>query len=146
LKASVLDKERYQVACLRQEIIDEYEEKSKELLEYLNNMEAEFEHQQQKYEQHEVILRHANTTLKDQLARGVIVSKQILSAKTRKYNKEVDRGIETNAINTLKDETRQYEWNYRMEHNRAEVKALYISDFILFIVDLHSCSSNILQL
>jgi len=65
LKALALDKKIYQVARLQQEIIDEYEEKSKELLEYLNNIEVEFEHQQQEYEQREAILRHANTILKD---------------------------------------------------------------------------------
>jgi hypothetical protein len=118
-KTTALDKERYEVACLRQDIIDEYDKKSRELLDYLSNMECEFKHQQREYEQREAILRHENKVLKDELSRGSKVAKRILSSKTRKYQVE-SQEIES-ALDMLKDETRQHEWNYRMEHKRAEV-------------------------
>lgn len=114
-----LDKERYEVACQRQDIIDEYEKKSRELLDYLNNMEAKFKYQQREYEQREAILQHENKVLKDELNHGSKVAKRILLAKFRKYQVE-SQEIES-ALNMLKDETRQHEWNYQMEHKRAEV-------------------------
>ena len=118
-KTSALDKEKYEVACLRQDIIDEYEKKSRELLDYLNSMEAEFKLQQRENEQREAILRHENKVLKDELNRGSKVAKRILLSKTRKYQSE-SQEIES-ALDMLKDEARQHEWNYRTEHKRAEV-------------------------
>ncbi|KAG0606075.1 hypothetical protein M758_9G111600 [Ceratodon purpureus] len=128
-KTTALDKERYEVACLRQDIIDEYEKKSRELLDYLNNMESEFKHQQREFEQREAILRHENKVLKDELSRGSKVAKRILLSKTRKYQVE-SQEIES-ALDMLKDETRQHEWNYRMEHKRAEELKAFVDDLQL---------------
>lgn len=83
-------------------------------------MEGEFEHQQRDYEQREAILRHENKVLKDELAWRSKVAKKILSSKTHKYKGE-GRDIEK-ALDILKGETRQYQWNYQIEHNRAKVK------------------------
>lgn len=66
-KTITLDRERYEVACLRQNIIDEYEKKSEELLDYLNVMEVELDLQQHEFEQREAFLRHENNLLKNKL-------------------------------------------------------------------------------
>lgn len=119
-KTTALDRERFEVACLRQDIIDEYEQKSRELLDYLFKMENEFKHQRRDYEQREAILLQENKVLKDELGRGSKVTKRdLLSRKSRKYLFE-SQEIES-ALDDLKDETRQHEWNYRMEHKRVEV-------------------------
>lgn len=122
-KTTALDRERFEVACLRQDIIDEYEQKSRELLDYLFKMENEFKHQQRKYEQQEAILRQENKVLKDELSRGSKVAKRILLSKSRKYQFE-SQEIES-ALDVLKDETRQHEWNYRMERKRVEVSQFH---------------------
>lgn len=63
-RSACLDAERIEVACLRQDIIDEYEKKSAELLDYLNSMETAFEQQRAEYEQRECCLKQKNKELK----------------------------------------------------------------------------------
>ncbi|KAL3700423.1 hypothetical protein R1sor_018445 [Riccia sorocarpa] len=70
MKTTALDQERYEVACLRQDIIDEYEKKSAELLEYLNSMEAAFDQQRHEYEYKEAELLAENKELKNELEGG----------------------------------------------------------------------------
>lgn len=69
-KSEALDRERLDVACLRQEIIDEYEKKSAELLKYLDSMESAFDHQRSEYEKREISLRRENEDLRHELAHG----------------------------------------------------------------------------
>lgn len=106
---------------MHQEIIEEYEEKSKELLEYLNSMEAQFEHQQQEYEQLEVVLQHENAALIKELAWKSKVAKRKILAKTNKQKCEGGQDNKIDVMHTIINETRQYELNYQMEHNRVEV-------------------------
>lgn len=58
------------MACLRQDIIDEYEKKSAELLEYLNSMECAFDHQRLEYEDRESVIKQENAKLKRELEYG----------------------------------------------------------------------------
>lgn len=69
-KSEALDRERLDVACLRQDIIDEYEKKSAELLKYLDSMESAFDHQRSEYEKRETNLRRENEELRLELAHG----------------------------------------------------------------------------
>ena len=69
-KSEALDWERLEVACLRQDIIDEYEKKSAELLKYLDSMESAFDHQRSEYEDREINLRRENEELRHELAHG----------------------------------------------------------------------------
>lgn len=69
-KSEALDRERLDVACLRQDIIDEYEKKSAELLKYLDSMESAFDHQRSEYEKRETNLRRENEELRHELAHG----------------------------------------------------------------------------
>lgn len=69
-KSLALDEERLEVACLRQDIINEYEKKSAELLEYLDSMESAFDHQRLEYEDREASLKKENEELRHELAHG----------------------------------------------------------------------------
>lgn len=69
-KSVALDRERLEVASLRQDIIDEYEKKSAELLEYLDSMESAFEYQRLEYEERQKNLRLENEELRHELAHG----------------------------------------------------------------------------
>jgi hypothetical protein len=69
-KSEALDRERLEVACLRQDIIDEYEKKSAELLKYLDSMESAFDHQRSEYEDRQTNLTRENEELRHELAHG----------------------------------------------------------------------------
>jgi hypothetical protein len=69
-KSAALDRERLEVANLRQDIIDEYEKKSAELLEYLNSMESAFDHQRLECEEREASLVQVNRDLQNELQHG----------------------------------------------------------------------------
>lgn len=75
-KSEALDRERLEVACLRQDIIDEYEKKSAELIKYLDSMESAFDHQRSEYEDRETSLRRENEELRHELAHGCRYSVQ----------------------------------------------------------------------
>lgn len=136
-KTTALDKERFDVACLRQDIIDEYEKKSGELLEYLNSMEAAFERQRIQYEQREVVLRRENKELKHELNYGTRLqykAEQVLMSKELQPNKswEIER-----ALDILKGESKQNEKNFKKEQKRVQVSQhvhnlLFRSSFQIF--------------
>lgn len=69
-KSAALDRERLEVAWLRQDIIDEYVKKSAELLKHLDSMESVFDHQRSENEKRETKLKRENEELRHELAHG----------------------------------------------------------------------------
>ncbi|KAL2651320.1 hypothetical protein R1flu_019448 [Riccia fluitans] len=105
LKTAALDQERYEVACLRQDIIDEYEKKSAELLEYLNSMEMAFNNQRHEYEDREAQLLAENKELKNELKGGCTTHLEEQKAQEREKREWENQ----RAINQLKEECRRTE-------------------------------------
>lgn len=141
-KTSALDRERFEVACLRQDIIDEYEQKSRELLDYLFKLETEFKIQQGEFEEREAILRHENKVLKDELNRGSKIAKRTLFTKRQKYHQLDCQDVESTS-RILKDETSEHEWNYQLEHKRAEVNRFQHSPCMSKIIFVFFCKTYI---
>lgn len=124
-RTTALDKERFEVACLRQDIIDEYEKKSGELLDYLNSMESAFERQGREFDVREAALLKLNEDLKHELSCGsrlkykaekVLMSKCHHQPHECKTSWEVER-----ALDILKEECSEYENKYRSEQRRVQV-------------------------
>lgn len=134
-RTTALDKERFEVACLRQDIIDEYEKKSGELLDYLNTMESAFERQGREFDVREAAILKLNEDLKHELSCGSRLkykAEKVLMSKTHhqllhecKTSWEVER-----ALDILKEESSEYENKYRSEQRRVQVsKALPVAEF-----------------
>ncbi|BBM98702.1 hypothetical protein MPTK1_1g15590 [Marchantia polymorpha subsp. ruderalis] len=106
-KTAALDKERYEVACLRQDIIDEYEKKSAELLEYLNSMELAFDRQRLEFEDREAQLLAENSELKNELEGGCRAHLQEhISQEEQRQKREWEA---QRAMEQLKDEHKRTE-------------------------------------
>ena len=133
-RTTALDKERFEVACLRQDIIDEYEKKSGELLDYLNSMESAFERQGREFDVREAALLKLNEDLKHELSCGSRLkykAEKVLMSKTHhqllhecKTSWEVER-----ALDILKEESSEYENKYRSEQRRVQVSTKRLAEF-----------------
>lgn len=121
-KALELDKERFQVACLRQNIINEYEKKSGELLKYLKTMEVAFQEQRQEYVKREAALQKINEELREEIGQKSKLAQdadELLFANSSRHPEEV-RKLEK-ALDILRAESMQHERNFQCEQTRAEV-------------------------
>jgi len=118
-KSAALDRERLEVANLRQDIIDEYEKKSAELLEYLNSMESAFDHQRLECEEREASLVQVNRDLQNELQHGCMatLAEHIVKEKeTEKRNQEVHK-----ALQVLQHEGKEQARCYKKEHRKVKV-------------------------
>jgi len=121
-KAIELDKERLEVACLRQNIINEYEKKSGELLEYLKTMEVAFQEQRQEYVKREAALQKINEELREEIGLKSKLAQdadKVLLANSSRHPEEI-RKLEK-GLDILRAESMQHERNFQCEQTRAEV-------------------------
>ncbi|KAG0592829.1 hypothetical protein KC19_1G283800 [Ceratodon purpureus] len=117
-KSEALDRERLEVACLRQDIIDEYEKKSAELLKYLDSMESAFDHQRSEYEDRETNLRRENEELKHELAHGCRAHVAELLVKEQDREEKAQQVVQ--ALQLLKSEMKEKERIAQKEHKKAK--------------------------
>jgi hypothetical protein len=128
-KSAALDRERLEVANLRQDIIDEYEKKSAELLEYLNSMESAFDHQRLECEEREASLVQVNRDLQNELQHGCMatLAEHIVKEKeTEKRNQEVHK-----ALQVLQHEGKEQARCYKKEHRKVKELQELVQDLEL---------------
>lgn len=63
------DSESFEGGCSRRDVVNEYEQKSAGLLQYISNMEAAFEQDRAEFEQRQCCLKEQNKKLQKQLER-----------------------------------------------------------------------------
>ena len=107
---------------MRQNIINEYEKKSGELLEYLKTMEIAFQEQRQEYVKREAALQKINKELRKEIGQKSKLAQdadQVLLANSSRYPEEIHQ-LEK-ALDILRTESMQHERNFQCEQTRAEV-------------------------
>uniref|UniRef100_A0A7I4BX19 Uncharacterized protein n=3 Tax=Physcomitrium patens TaxID=3218 RepID=A0A7I4BX19_PHYPA len=125
-KSVALDRERLEVASLRQDIIDEYEKKSAELLEYLDSMESAFEYQRLEYEERQKNLRLENEELRHELAHGCRA--RVAELLEKDQEREEDAHYVVQAVQVLKSEMKEKERVAKKDHRKVKELQLMVEE------------------
>ncbi|XP_073389210.1 uncharacterized protein [Physcomitrium patens] len=126
-KSAALDRERLEVAWLRQDIIDEYVKKSAELLKHLDSMESVFDHQRSENEKRETKLKRENEELRHELAHGCRA--YVAELLEKKQGRELERAQHVvQAVQVLKSSMKErIAQKEYMKELRGEVEDLLLT-------------------